>query len=59
MNEGQNLFGKTLGIIGLGRIGKAVARRALAFGMKVVYYNRNQLSQELEKELKVEIFAFR
>lgn len=53
MNEGQNLFGKTLGIIGLGRIGKAVARRALAFGMKVVYYNRNPLSQELEKELKV------
>lgn len=53
MNEGQNLFGKTLGIIGLGRIGKAVARRALAFGMKVVYYNRNQLSQELEKELQV------
>lgn len=53
MNEGQNLFGKTLGIIGLGRIGKAVARRALAFGMKVVYHNRNQLSQELEEELKV------
>lgn len=53
MNEGQNLFGKILGIIGLGRIGKAVARRALAFDMKVVYYNRNPLSKELEKELKV------
>ena len=53
MNQGQNLFGKTLGIIGLGRIGKAVARRALAFGMKVVYYNRTPLSQEMEEKLQV------
>ena len=53
MNEGQSLFGKTLGIVGLGRIGKAVARRGQAFGMKVYYFNRNQLSREMEKELNV------
>jgi glyoxylate reductase len=52
-NEGLSLFGKTLGIIGLGSIGKAVARRGQAFGMKIYYYNRNQLSQEMERELDV------
>ncbi|HEY5593146.1 MAG TPA: NAD(P)-dependent oxidoreductase [Paludibacter sp.] len=47
-NLGQSLYGKTLGIIGMGRIGQAVARRALAFGMKIVYFSRNRISQELE-----------
>jgi lactate dehydrogenase-like 2-hydroxyacid dehydrogenase len=36
------VWGKTLGILGLGRIGEAIARRALAFGMKVRYHNRNR-----------------
>ena len=36
---GEELFGKTFGIIGFGRIGKAVATRALAFGMKVIFYH--------------------
>lgn len=40
---GHTLFGKTLGIIGMGRIGKALARRARAFGMVVVYHNRTKL----------------
>jgi len=47
-NLGQSLYGKTLGIIGLGRIGQAVARRALASGMRVVYSNRSRLSPEME-----------
>jgi lactate dehydrogenase-like 2-hydroxyacid dehydrogenase len=37
-----SLGGKTLGILGLGRIGEAIARRALAFGMKIRYHNRNR-----------------
>lgn len=40
---GMDIYGKTLGIYGLGRIGKAVARRAKAFNMKVLYHSRTQL----------------
>jgi D-3-phosphoglycerate dehydrogenase len=47
-NLGLSMSGKTLGIIGMGRIGQAVARRALAFGMKIVYNSRNRISPELE-----------
>jgi len=47
-NLGQSLYGKTLGIIGMGRIGQALARRALASGMKIVYYSRSRLVPELE-----------
>ena len=44
---GGDIFGKTLGIIGAGRIGKAVARRASGFGMKVLYTSRSsKISQE-------------
>ncbi len=53
MNEGESLFGKNLGIIGLGRIGKALARRAQAFGMKVFYYNRTQFDKDVEDKLGV------
>ncbi len=45
---GQSLTGKTLGIIGMGRIGRIVAKRAKGFGMKIIYYNRNKLSDDLE-----------
>lgn len=48
-NLGRSLYGKTLGIIGLGRIGKAVARRAIASGMTIIYHNRHRLSEEEEK----------
>lgn len=50
---GQEISGQKLGIIGLGRIGKAVARRALGFGLQIFYYNLNRLSEEEEKELQV------
>lgn len=47
---GTELSGKTLGIIGLGRIGLAVAKRAKAFGMDIIYYNRNIRSAELDEK---------
>lgn len=48
-NLGLSLYAKTLGIVGMGRIGQAVARRAVASGMRVVYTNRNRLSSEIEQ----------
>ncbi|NTU22990.1 D-glycerate dehydrogenase [Brevibacillus sp. HB1.2] len=42
---GQNIYGSTLGIIGMGRIGEAVARRAKGFGMRILYHNRNRKPQ--------------
>lgn len=51
---GVEVYGKTLGIIGLGRIGSEVAKRALAFGMKVIAYDPF-LSVEKAKELGVEV----
>jgi glyoxylate reductase len=49
---GSEVSGKTLGIIGLGRIGQAVARRALAFNMRILYYNRSAIDPNIEKELR-------
>ena len=46
----NEITGKTLGIIGMGRIGQIVADRARAFKMKIVYYNRNKLTSDLEKD---------
>ncbi len=48
---GADIFGKTLGIIGMGRIGKAVARRAAGFNMKTIYYSRRPLSPAEEQSL--------
>ena len=48
---GHDVTGKTLGIIGLGRIGRAVARRARGFDMPVLYHNRNRLPEAEEREL--------
>jgi glyoxylate reductase len=46
---GHRIWGKRLGIIGMGRIGQAVARRALAFGMSIHYHNRRRLAAEVEE----------
>ncbi len=48
---GHRIFGKRLGIIGMGRIGHAVARRALGFGLSIHYHNRHRLPEELENEV--------
>lgn len=47
-NLGHSMRGKTLGVIGMGRIGRGVAKRALAFGMKIIYSNRHSVGEELE-----------
>lgn len=47
---GNSLSGKTLGIIGTGRIGKDVARKARAFDMNLIYYNRTRLDKDIENE---------
>ena len=46
---GMDLHHSTVGIIGMGRIGQGIAKRALGFGMKVIYHNRSQLSEADEK----------
>lgn len=53
-NLGTGLHLKRLGIIGLGRIGQAIARRATAGGMEIVYHNRHRLPQATEIELMVQ-----
>jgi glyoxylate reductase len=49
---GHRISGKRLGIIGMGRIGQAVARRARAFGMSIHYHNRRRVSPQIEEELE-------
>lgn len=55
---GSEVTGKTLGIIGMGRIGKAVAYRARAFHMNVIYHSRTRLSPEEEQKLGVRWSSF-
>lgn len=47
-NLSHSLYGKTLGIIGMGRIGQALARRTVASGMQIIYHNRHRLPEETE-----------
>ena len=51
---GTDVWGKTLGIVGFGRIGRAMARRALGFQMKVIYADAVRAPEAVEKELKAE-----
>ncbi len=51
MMVGQDVYGKTLGIIGFGRIGRALAKRATGFDMTVLYYDRNPADPDTDKTL--------
>ena len=51
---GTDVYGKTLGIIGFGRIGRAVARRAKGFDMRVLYYDVERAPEEVERELNAQ-----
>jgi D-3-phosphoglycerate dehydrogenase len=51
--SGVDVHGSTLGIIGMGRIGQALARRARGFDMRVIYHSRTRLDPALERELSV------
>ena len=49
---GRRIFGKRLGIVGMGRIGTAVARRAKAFGLQIHYHNRKPVREQVAQELE-------
>jgi glyoxylate reductase len=55
---GQDVHGKTLGILGCGRIGQAIARRGIGFGMPVIYHNRKRLLAEVESRLGLKYVSF-
>ncbi len=57
LHLGEDVHGKTLGIVGAGRIGSAVARRAAGFGMAILYYNRSR-NIEFEKETGARYVSF-
>ena len=54
---GRRITGKKLGIVGMGRVGTAVARRAKAFGLEIHYHNRNRVSPKTETELGATYWA--
>ncbi|CAG9198727.1 Glyoxylate reductase [Paraburkholderia tropica] len=54
---GADVHGATLGVIGMGRIGQALARRARGFNMRVIYHNRSRVAPEIERELNAEYRA--
>jgi lactate dehydrogenase-like 2-hydroxyacid dehydrogenase len=51
---GTDVCGSTLGVLGMGRIGQALARRARGFNMRVIYHNRSRVAPEIETELNAE-----
>jgi gluconate 2-dehydrogenase len=54
---GADVHGATLGIIGMGRIGQAIARRSIGFNMRVLYHNRSRLTPELEQAANNAIYT--
>ncbi|MBN3727614.1 2-hydroxyacid dehydrogenase [Burkholderia sp. Ac-20379] len=54
---GADLHGATLGVVGMGRIGQALARRARGFNMRVVYHNRSRVALEIEADLNAEYLS--
>lgn len=55
---GLPVYGTTLGIFGMGRIGQAVARRAVASGMKIIYHNRKRLDESIEEKYNAKYVDF-
>ena len=55
---GMPIYGKSLGIIGMGRIGQALARRAVASGMTIMYHNRNRLDKAIEAKYNAHYVTF-
>lgn len=55
---GGDIHGATLGILGMGRIGRGIARRASGFGMRVLYHNRSRLPEPVEREHAAEYVGF-
>jgi gluconate 2-dehydrogenase len=51
---GTDVYGATLGVLGMGRIGQALARRARGFNMRVIYHNRSRVAPEIEADLNAE-----
>lgn len=56
--SGMQVHGKTLGIIGMGRIGQSLARRAVASGMEIIYHNRHRLDEIIEQQYKARYVSF-
>jgi len=56
--SGLPVYGKTLGIIGMGRIGQSLARRAVASGMSIIYHNRNRLDVSIEQLYNARYVSF-